>query len=407
MPFSNRRLRPSRRVSALLVALAFFAGAGRGQVLYGSLTGNVTDASGAAVPAVKVEVRNDANGTAKQGLTDEHGTYLFGDLQPGTYRVTISAPAFSTRVLEGATVSLNSVLRLDVSLSVSQVVETLQVSASATALQTDRADINNQIRSTQITDLPLINSQGRNFQVLYKILPGFTPPVEAHSDSGNPQRSMVTQANGMPQSSNNTKLDGATISHPWLPRLVAYLPPVEAVETVNVVSNSFDAEQGMAGGAAMNVTIKSGTNAFHGAGWEFMTNSVLKARNYFYCLYSCTGDPNRAPKNVQNQFGGMFGGPIKKNKLAPPRGIGPPHRAHGRAPRRQLQRHRHHRLRPQHRQPGWHRPHRISQQHHSTQPHRPRGRLHVRPHSRTEPGRRLSEQLPRRRQLCLHARQHR
>jgi hypothetical protein len=315
MPFSNRRLRPSRRVSALLVALAFFAGAGRGQVLYGSLTGNVTDASGAAVPAVKVEVRNDANGTAKQGLTDEHGTYLFGDLQPGTYRVTISAPAFSTRVLEGATVSLNSVLRLDVSLSVSQVVETLQVSASATALQTDRADINNQIRSTQITDLPLINSQGRNFQVLYKILPGFTPPVEAHSDSGNPQRSMVTQANGMPQSSNNTKLDGATISHPWLPRLVAYLPPVEAVETVNVVSNSFDAEQGMAGGAAMNVTIKSGTNAFHGAGWEFMTNSVLKARNYFYCLYSCTGDPNRAPKNVQNQFGGMFGGPIKKNKL--------------------------------------------------------------------------------------------
>ena len=118
-----------------------------------------------------------------------------------------------------------------------------------------------------------------------------------------------------PQSSNNTKLDGATISHPWLPRLVAILPPVEAVETVNVVSNSFDAEQGMAGGAAMNVTIKSGTNKFHGAGWEFLTNSALKARNYFYCLYSCTGDPNRAPKNVQNQFGGMFGGPIKKNKL--------------------------------------------------------------------------------------------
>jgi len=68
----------------------------------------------------------------------------------------------------------------------------------------------NVIRASQITDLPLINSQGRNFQVLYKTLPGFTPPTEAHSDSGNPQRSMVTQANGMPQSSNNTKLDGAT-----------------------------------------------------------------------------------------------------------------------------------------------------------------------------------------------------
>ena len=92
-----------------------------------------------------------------------------------------------------------------------------------------------------------MNSQGRNFQGLYKILPGFTPPGEVHSDSGNPQRSMATQANGMAQSNNNTRVDGATISHPWLPRIVAYVPPVEAVETVNVVTNSFDAEQGMAG----------------------------------------------------------------------------------------------------------------------------------------------------------------
>jgi hypothetical protein len=237
------------------------------------------------------------------------------DLGPGTYKVSISAPAFGTRVQDGALVAINTVLRVDATLSVSQVTENVVVSASSVTLQTDRADINNQIQAKQIADLPLLNSQGRNFQALYKILPGFTPPVEVHSDSGNPQRSMATQANGMPQSSNNTKLDGATISHPWLPRLVAYLPPVEAVEQVNVVSNSFDAEQGMAGGAAMNVTIKSGTNEFHGAGWEFVNNSALKARNYFYCLYSCTGDPNRAPKNIQNQFGGMFGGPIKKNKL--------------------------------------------------------------------------------------------
>src|SRR5215471_6674157 len=297
-------------VAVALLSCPVFA-----QVLYGSLTGNITDASGAAVPGVKVEALNVATGTAKQGATDERGVYLFSDLLPGTYKVTIAAPSFATHVQEGVPIELNTVRRLDVALSVSQVSESILVSAGAVSLQTDRADINNQIRSEQIVDLPLINSQGRNFQVLYKVLPGFTPPVEAHSDSGNPQRSMVTQANGMPQSSNNTKLDGATISHPWLPRLVAYLPPVEAVETVNIVSNSFDAEQGMAAGAAMNVTIKSGTNSFHGAGWEFLTNSALKARNYFYCLYSCTGDPNRAPKNVQNQFGGVFGGPIRKNKL--------------------------------------------------------------------------------------------
>jgi hypothetical protein len=285
------------------------------QVLYGSLTGNVTDPSGAAVPNAKVEAQNAGTGIAKVVLSDERGAYLFNDLQPGTYKIAVSAPSFSTRVLEGAVVSANVVLRLDVVLQVSQVSESVTVSASAVALQTDRADINNQIRASQIADLPMINSQGRNFQVLYKLLPGFTPPAEAHSDAGNPQRSMVTQVNGMPQSSNATRLDGATISYPWLPRIVAYLPPVEAVETVNLVSNSFDAEQGMAGGAAMNVTIKSGTNEFHGGAWEYHTNSQLKARNYFYCLYSCTGDPNHPPKNLSNQFGAMFGGPIRKNKL--------------------------------------------------------------------------------------------
>ncbi|MBI4903639.1 MAG: TonB-dependent receptor [Acidobacteria bacterium] len=296
----------------LLIALVPAASA---QVLYGSLTGNVTDPSGAAIPNAKVEAVNSATGISRSATTNERGVYYFSDLQPGTYKVTISASSFGGQAREGIIVSHNTTLRLDMTLQVSQVAESITIAAGAVTLQTDRSDINNVIRSSQITDLPMINSQGRNFQALYKILPGFTPPGEVHSDSGNPQRSMATQANGMPQSSNNTKLDGATISHPWLPRIVAYVPPVEAVEVVNIVSNSFDAEQGMAGGAAMNVTIKSGTNEFHGAGWEYHQNSAIKARNYFYCLYSCTGDPNQAPKDLLNQFGAMIGGPIRKNKL--------------------------------------------------------------------------------------------
>src|SRR5258707_72627 len=248
-----------------LLAIPKIAGA---QTLYGSLTGDVTDNTGASVPRAKVEILNVATGVSRQTVTDERGSYLVSDLQAGTYRVTISAPSFQRRIQEGLAVDVNTIRRLDVTLQVSQLSESVTVEAMAVALQTDRADINNQIGSSQLTDLPLINSQGRNFQALFKVLPGFTPPVEAHSDAGNPQRSMVTQVNGMPQSSNNARLDGATISYPWLPRLVAYLPPVDAVDTVNLVSNSFDAEQGMAGGAAMNVVIKSGTNEFHGAGWE-------------------------------------------------------------------------------------------------------------------------------------------
>jgi hypothetical protein len=90
-------------------------------------------------------------------------------------------------------------------------------------------------------------------------------PTELHSDAGNPQRAMGTDVNGASYSNNNTRIDGATVSYPWLPHIVAYVPPQDAIETVNVVSNSFDAEQGMAGGAAMNVTIKSGTNEYHGS----------------------------------------------------------------------------------------------------------------------------------------------
>jgi Carboxypeptidase regulatory-like domain/TonB dependent receptor-like, beta-barrel len=299
---------------AVLLTLALAAPADA-QTLYGSLTGNVTDSTGAAVPNAKVDVLNMGTGILKNTVTDDRGVYLFTDLQAGTYRLTVAAPAFSTRAVEGVNITPNTTMRVDSALSVSQIQESVTVNAAAVTLQTDRADINHVLQSSQIVDLPLMNSQGRNFQQLYQILPGFTPPVEVHSDSGNPQRSMATQANGMPHSNNNTRVDGATISHPWLPRIVAYVPPVEAVETVNIVTNSFDAEQGMAGGAAVNVSIKSGTNQFHGAGWEYHNNSALKARNYFYCLYACTGDPNRAPKDLQNQFGGAIGGPIVKNKL--------------------------------------------------------------------------------------------
>ena len=309
---SFRALTCSSAAVLLTVALAVPAAA---QTLYGSLTGNVTDSSGAAVPNAKVDVLNVGTSILKSVPTDERGSYLFTDLQPGVYRVTISAPSFATHTVQGLNITQNTTLRVDSTLAVSQIQETVTVNAASVTLQTDRADINHVISANQVVDLPLMNSQGRNFQGLYKILPGFTPPGEVHSDSGNPQRSMATQANGMPQSNNNTRVDGATISHPWLPRIVAYVPPVEAVETVNVVTNSFDAEQGMAGGAAVNVSIKSGTNEFHGAGWEYHNNSALKARNYFYCLYSCTGDPDRAPKDLQNQFGGAVGGPIKKNKL--------------------------------------------------------------------------------------------
>ena len=271
----------------------------RAQVLYGSLTGNITDKTGSAVPSARVEASNVATGLTRQATSDERGLYLFNDLQPGVYKVTVSASSFGTVIQEGQEITANNVRRFNVTLSVAQVNESVTIAASAVSLQTDRADISAQIQQSQITNLP-IGAQ-RNFQALYKLIPGFSPPADAHSDAGNPQRSIVTNVNGVSRTTNNTRLDGATISFPWLPHIVAYVPPAEAVEAVNVVTNSFDAEQGMAGGAAVNVQIKSGTNDLHGSAHWFHTNSALKSRNFFF-----VGD--RQPKNLLNQFGGNHRG---------------------------------------------------------------------------------------------------
>ncbi|MBN8733628.1 MAG: TonB-dependent receptor [Acidobacteria bacterium] len=291
-----------------ILAAGVLAPAAHAQVLYGSLTGNVTDPSGAAVPNVKVEALNTNTGVSRTATTDDGGSYSFNDLQPGLFKITYSAPSFRTVVQENVQILANNLRRLDTQLSVAQVSEAITVSGSAIALQTDRADVNSEIPRTQIANLPFTGNAGRNWQALYKIIPGFSPPAELHSDAGNPQRALGSNVNGSSYSNNNTRLDGATVSYPWLPHIVAYVPPADAVETVNIVSNSFDAEQGMAGGSAINVAIKSGTNDYHGSTHWFHTNSAMRARNFFNAT-------NGIPKNILNQGGFTFGGPILKNKL--------------------------------------------------------------------------------------------
>jgi len=300
------RISPIGAMALAVLLAAFQPSVARGQVLYGSLTGNISDATGAAVPNAKIEALNAATGITRQALSDERGAYLINDLQPGKYTVTISAPAFGPLVQEGVAVDANTVRRADAQLSVSQVNQSLTVDASIVTLQTDRADVNTQLRTAQITDLP--ESGSRNFQNLFKLVPGFSPPGASHSEAGNPQGALAMNVNGASYNNNATRLDGALDTYPWLPEIAAYVPPVDSIQTVNVVTASFDAEQGMAGGSVINVGIKSGTNQFHGAAWEYNTNSDLKARNYFY--YGANN-----PKNIGNQFGANVGGPIKKNKL--------------------------------------------------------------------------------------------
>ena len=276
------------------------------QTLYGSLVGNITDPSGAAVPGAKVQARNTTTGFSREVDTNERGAYLFSDLQMGAYEVRVTAPAFGGFVKTGVNVSTNAVVRVDVQLQVASTTEAITVAASAAMLQTDRSDVRSEIGSRQFRDLPV--SGARNYQELFKLVPGFTPPRRQNSIVATPQEGLVNNVNGTTKSTNNTRIDGASNAHVWLPQHSAYMPPLEAIDTVNIVTNSMDAEQGLAGGAAISVSIKSGTNEFHGSGFEHHINSALKAKNVFFT-------EAKKPKFIQNQYGGTLGGPIVRNKL--------------------------------------------------------------------------------------------
>jgi hypothetical protein len=278
------------------------------QVLYGSLTGNVSDQAGAIVPGAKVSAANVNTGVIKETVSDDAGRYLFSDLQPGVYKVTIAASNFKTLIQEDVRIAANMVRRIDVQLETSGVSETVAISASSVVLQTDRADINITQPARQVNDLPLAGSAGRNYQSLMQLVPGAVLQGEQNSAAGSPQRSISFNVNGVSRLQNNTRIDGASVIYPWLPTNTAYVPPAEGIQEVNIVTNSMDAEQGLAGGAAINVIVKSGTNDFHGAGWVYDTNSALRARNYFQ-----TTPQN--PKDILVQYGYAVGGPIIKNKL--------------------------------------------------------------------------------------------
>lgn len=203
-------------LSTIVIIVLFFT-APNAQVLYGTLIGRVADQTGAVLAGVKVMVINKATGQVRDVLTDADGAYAFRDLQVGVYDLNITHSGFKIYLRAAVNVSLNNTVREDVSMEVGTASESVTVTTDAPILQTERADVSSQLDKAQITNLPI--GAGRNFQQLYKLIPGAAPPADAHSDAGNPQRSLVTNFNGVSYSNNNTRLDGATVSYPWFLKL--------------------------------------------------------------------------------------------------------------------------------------------------------------------------------------------
>jgi Carboxypeptidase regulatory-like domain/TonB dependent receptor-like, beta-barrel len=277
------------------------------QVLYGSLVGTVTDQTQGVIPNAMVRVTNVATNQTREARSGSSGRYSFNNVPSGTYDVTVTSDGFRTYTRRGVNVAINDVIRVDVAMEVGAVTESVEVSAQAAALQTERGEVRSEMSSKTLVEMPApIN---RNYENLFVMLPGFSPPERAHSVSANPTRGLQFSVNGTTMNTNNIRVEGATATNSWLPHVSAYIPAMDSIEEVSVVTSSLDADQGLTGGAAINVQMKSGTNSFHGTAFWYHFDNKLKAKPFFLA------QGERNPKNIDNTLGGSLGGPIIKNKV--------------------------------------------------------------------------------------------
>ena len=305
------KLHRSFGLALLLCAVLLSVPAAYTQILYGSLTGTITDASNAVVPNVTVVLTNQATSVGRTVTTDSHGDYLALNLEPGPYAIAIKQAGFAAFTQKNILISVNQQQRVNIALQLGSVQEQVTVDTSAPPLQTESAEVNHYITQTQLAELPITSSQGRNFQALYTLIPGAANVIEQNSTASNPSRAMSLNVNGVEDMNNTTRIDGAINTYGWLPYLIAYVPPADAIQTVNIATNSFNAEQGVAGGASINVMIKTGTNQFHGSLFWYNQIFNTNARPY-------TATPKtlpQVPKNIFNQFGFSIGGPVYIPKI--------------------------------------------------------------------------------------------
>ncbi|MFL6414695.1 MAG: carboxypeptidase regulatory-like domain-containing protein, partial [Bryobacteraceae bacterium] len=271
-----------------------------GQTLYGAIVGNVTDPTSAVVPGAKVTITNTATNQVLETQTNADGTYSFPSLPAGTYEVVVSREGFQTLTQRNIPVTINNTVRVDAPLQVGAASQQVEVTGQTALLQTDRAEVRTEITSQALANLPL--PPGRNYEQLFVTVPGVAPPANYGPIPTNPSRILSFAVNGASRNAVSLTVDGASNRSVWMRGGAAFAPALEAIETVNMVTNSMDAEQGISGSGAISVNIKSGTNQVHGTLFEYHTNNNLTARAFFL-----PGNSNK-PKFIQNQFGGTVGG---------------------------------------------------------------------------------------------------
>ncbi|HEV2248694.1 MAG TPA: carboxypeptidase-like regulatory domain-containing protein [Terriglobia bacterium] len=302
----KRRIMQAAKCVAIVACLVFWGVATvEAQVDRGSVAGTVTDSSGAVVPDAAVTIVNVGTQQTTRLTTDSSGDFVATNLPIGQYTVAFEKSGFKRTVHSNVTLSVNQTARVDATLEVGQVTQSVEVSAAPPLVQSQSSSLGTIETQRRIVDLPL---NGRNFIALAYLGPGAnTAPPGANVSGGvfeNVRANEGLTVNGISASQNNFLMDGVD-NNEWGLGGVVSLPPPDAIQEFRTEENAMSAEFGR-GGAAVNIVLKSGTNQLHGDFWEFVRNDKLDARNFF--------DDTR-PAFRRNQFGGSAGGPIIRDRL--------------------------------------------------------------------------------------------
>jgi hypothetical protein len=293
-----------RIVCPLVVMVVVAASAAFAQTPTGQINGTVYDASSASVPAAVIRVTNSEKGTERVTSSNEAGAYAVPALEPGLYHVSVEKQGFRGANRNAIELHVNSNLRLDFTLEPGSVTESVLVESSAPLLQTTEASLGAVVENKKIVDLPL---NGRNPFGLIYLVPGAVQYQQQNLPGNNIPLSNFS-INGGPAMFNEVLLDGIPNTSPQFNQY-AVIPSIDAVQEFKVQTNNMSAEFGRTSGGVINVSMRSGTNHFHGVLYEFFRNNVLDSNHWF----NNANGTRRAPFRF-NQFGGSIGGPIQKNK---------------------------------------------------------------------------------------------
>ncbi|MGB9361620.1 MAG: carboxypeptidase-like regulatory domain-containing protein, partial [Candidatus Sulfotelmatobacter sp.] len=273
-----------------------------GQQITGSIQGTVLDPTGAVVRSASVIAKQTETGLTRAAVTDHQGAYVLIELPIGHYELEVHAQGFQQYLQQGISLDVNETATISIRLKLGADTQQVEVMANAALVQSTVSSLGQTVMEHEILDLPL---DGRNFSQLGLLQPGVVPLTPGLLEAGGPARDGQAYAvDGQRPESNNFLIDGADNVNAVDAGFVLK-PPIDAIAEFKILTHNADAEFGRNTGSTTNIVTRGGTNSFHGAAWEFLRNDAMDSSDYF----------TRSVQPLkQNQFGGTFGGPIRKDK---------------------------------------------------------------------------------------------